>query len=317
MFSPYEKKSKHTQPRRDDPDDIRIGYFVQSVEGALSPFLEKMKEGDFVILGYPDDRGVERNFGRIGACEAPDAIRDILYSMTPSPQLNKSPTIWDLGNLKTWSMDLLEAQEEARKVVALLRSKKTRLITLGGGHDWAWSDFADWGAAPLINFDAHLDMRPSPQDSEMAGHSGTPFRRIVEKERSKLPLSVVGLQNHCNSKAHLDWARAFQVNTIFLEELPPMLESQWKLLMDRMELGAQTSRVGLSVDMDCFPQSMAPGVSAPQALGVNPFVVLRFIETFGPKLQHLGIYECNPRYDVGDATSRLAAKLIHNFLHSV
>jgi formiminoglutamase len=198
--------------------------------------------------------------------------------------------------------------------VALLRSKKVRLITLGGGHDWAWPDFADWGAAPLINFDAHLDMRPPPQDTEYAGHSGTPFRRILEKERSRLPLSVVGLQSHCNARAHLEWAHAFQVTTIFLEELPPSQELQWKHLMNKIALGSEAQRLGLSVDMDCFAQMYAPGVSAPQPLGLDPGLVLKFLTQFGQKVQHLGIYECNPRYDQGSATSRLAAKIIHEFL---
>ncbi|MFX4693961.1 arginase family protein, partial [Acinetobacter baumannii] len=41
------------------------------------------KTADIVIIGCPQDEGVLRNNGRIGAALAPDAIREQFYRLTP------------------------------------------------------------------------------------------------------------------------------------------------------------------------------------------------------------------------------------------
>ncbi len=315
MFAPFkltEGLENLSKSRPEDPHDYRL---LRSLRNLAYKDISSLHSGDVVLLGYPDDRGVDRNGGRVGACEAPQTIREALYRLSSSPLKNKEPVLHDLGNFLSWSMDLLSAHEEARKVIAEIREKKLRLITLGGGHDWAYPDFADWGES-LLHIDAHLDMRPNPEDALRAGHSGTPFRRILAQGKRPSHLHVIGLQSHCNARAHLDWAGAFPVTTLFLEEMPPTFEDQWKLFMDKTEMKRNHGPLAISLDMDVFAQAVAPGVSAPQAFGLDPRLVLQIVREFGPRIQHFGIYETNPRYDRDGATSRLAAKFIHEFLYS-
>jgi formiminoglutamase len=68
----------------------------------------------------------------------------------------------------------------------------------------------------------------------------------------------------------------------------------------------------LSIDLDGFPMSIAPGVSAPAVMGVTPdiFLGLDKVDSFS-SLQSLGIYELAPKYDVNNFTARLAAKLAY------
>ncbi|MBS1983900.1 MAG: formimidoylglutamase [Bdellovibrionales bacterium] len=316
MFAPYSNPRIPIHPRVEDPDDIRLGAFVRAPQGPLSEVLPEIRENDFVILGYPDDRGVDRNGGRLGAADAPEEIRKYLYNMTPDPHLTRGSkpfAIWDIGSLQSWSLSLTEAHDTARKAVQQIRETGARLITLGGGHDWAFPDLIDFRHR-IINIDAHLDMRPLVADPELAAHSGTPFRKILGQRTDGSGIGVIGVQKHCTARSHLEFANSHRVNCLFLEDMPWSLDKQWALITDKFALDQKDDSFALSVDMDGFPQSMAPGVSAPQSFGVDPALAVRMINHLGTRLKHLGIYELNPLFDEDGKTARLAAKLIHHFL---
>jgi formiminoglutamase len=327
MFLSTPKNFINPRPRSEDPQDLRLAHFVKTIELSDIEKIESLvRKDDFVILGYPDDRGVDRNGGRPGASEAPDTIRKILYNMTPGRKLNPETRIVDFGNLKSWSHNLEQAHLIARKVVSLVRRQEARIISIGGGHDWAYPDFVDfytqtdsrWDHSHLVNFDAHLDMRPQPQEAERKNHSGTPFRKILEELGSlgQNRFSSIGLQEHCNSQSHVQWALGHRALLQFTEDLPFDLTSQWNLLNEKLDLGrSQRTRFGVSLDMDVFSQENAPGVSAPQAYGVDPRLLNKFISVLGKQMTQLGIYETNPRFDRDNATSRLAARLIFEYLH--
>jgi formiminoglutamase len=321
MFTPFKVNECLPKSRPEDTQDKRLGHLVEFVDSFTVENMPLLPEGAVVILGYADDRGVDRNNGRTGAFAGPDTIRRFLYRLTPSYRQKNFPKVFDLGNLKSWSMDLAEAHDEARKMIHLLRKRGVKIITLGGGHDWAYPDYVDFGAdfpdhsTKIVNVDAHLDMRPNPKEPERASHSGTPFRKIIESAVKKKPeISVVGLQEHCNSPSHIDWAHSHRVSTLFLEEIPDNLERRWPLIEDRLQLKSKDSIFGVSIDMDAFPQFMAPGTSAPQAIGIDPRLILHMVRTLGPRVSQMGIYEFNPRYDIDDRTARLAAMFVYNFI---
>ncbi len=317
------------KPRPDDATDLRLAQYVKNIAIQNIEQLEtEVKKNDIVILGYPDDRGVDRNNGRPGASEAPDCIRKYLYRMTPGRKLRPSTRIIDIGNLRSWSHNLENAHQAARKTISILRKQEARIITLGGGHDWALPDFGDffthshseWDHSHLINFDAHLDMRPQPQEADRKNHSGTPFRLILDEigHLGQNRFSSIGLQEHCNSQSHVQWALGHRALLQFVEDLPTELSDQWNLLNEKLDLGrSQRTRFGLSVDMDAFSQAHAPGVSAPQSFGLDPRLVVKFITVLAKQNSQIGIYETNPRFDKDDATSRLAARLAYEFIHSI
>jgi len=307
LFTPSSKELSELFTRVEDAHDPRLAHQVQRIEAPFGSFLEEAKAGDVVMLGYPDDRGVERNGGRTGAFAGPDLIRKFLFRLTPSYSAKALPKIYDLGNLKTWSQDLLVSHEEARGCIKSLRQKGVRLITLGGGHDWAYPDFVDFAEshptrkARVINVDAHLDVRPEPKDDARQGNSGTPFRRILSLQSQKIPeILALGLQETCNAKSHVDWAQSRHVTTLFLEELPENAERRWPFVVDRLQLSAPNACYGLSIDLDVFPQFVSPGVSAPQVFGIDPSLVYKMMRTLG--------------FDIDARSARLAAHLIYTYL---
>src|SRR5438477_12562249 len=82
------------------PDDPRLGEITEFWQGSdvsLAP-------GRAVLIGFPQDEGVRRNGGRVGAAEAPNEIRRWLYRLTPGDcqagvDLRDRPPL-DLGNVR-------------------------------------------------------------------------------------------------------------------------------------------------------------------------------------------------------------------------
>jgi formiminoglutamase len=170
-----------TRPNRDlffnknDPNDTRLGEIVSSQ-------IEDYETAEIVILGCPQDEGVARNKGRVGAALAPDAIRMQFYKLT---DFGISASIFDLGD--TIIQPTLEETHDlhTRIVTQILRDAK-RIIVLGGGNDIAYADGAAmaevFGAESWLglNIDAHFDVR-----TDRPRNSGTPYRQLLDERLIK------------------------------------------------------------------------------------------------------------------------------------
>ena len=156
---------------RNDPHDPRLGEIVSTDE-------KDYATADIVILGCPQDEGVRRNNGRVGAADAPNAVREQFYKLTP---FNIKKKLVDLGDVRIGG-SLEETHETHCAVVAKILSDGKRLIVIGGGNDISYPD----GVAMAkvfgpdkwigINIDSHLDVRIAEQRN-----SGTPYRQLLEE----------------------------------------------------------------------------------------------------------------------------------------
>nr|HPI40058.1 arginase family protein [Pseudobdellovibrionaceae bacterium] len=117
---------------RNDAQDPRLG------ENVVSQFINTANE--FCILGYPDDEGIIKNGGRPGASQAPFEIRKYFYKMTPHVQKPIKPQLYDLGNLNIQNISLLDRHDRARQSIRQLNENSKKWISLGGGHDYGYSD---------------------------------------------------------------------------------------------------------------------------------------------------------------------------------
>ena len=302
-----------------DAADPRVGESVKILTGSQVP-----PENSMALLGYPDDEGIQLNGGRPGAAQAPDKIRKFLYRMTPSLRGKEIlKPLYDLGNLKKEN-SLLERHEEARRQLTQCLKKNIRAVTLGGGHDYGFPDAAAFcettlsqGQRPaVINFDAHLDVRPDSKGLS----SGTPFYRLLKEFFGKIDFFEVGIQDWCNARDHWRWAIEHGAQILSLDEILTSGKSFSEIFSTRI-LGRLTKdhRLGLSVDIDGFSSSFAPGASQvfPVGLDATSFMeVWRILLNQNPAPNWLGIYEVSPPLDLDDRTSRLASILTHQFLYS-
>jgi formiminoglutamase len=76
--------------------------------------------------------------------------------------------------------------------------------------------------------------------------------------------------------------------------------------------------VYLTIDMDGFASSVAPGVSAPSPFGFTPEVVLPALKRIASsgKLMSMDVVEYNPEFDIDHRTARLAARVIAHAIAS-
>lgn len=305
------KADKNLFFSKNDANDRRLGDFA--TEASVQD-IDNKNDGVFLI-GYPDDEGIRANVGRPGAESAPDIIRRYLYKTTPSLYTQKETPIFDLGNLDIKSGNLAQRHDFAKSIINKLNSKQKKWLSLGGGHDYGYPDAAGFASqfaeSIVINFDAHLDVRP---DNTPAGiTSGSSFHRLLnEFKQSELHFYEFGIQPHCNSRQHLQWAQDHGAK-VFLKNSETLANQFTRALS---HLCTKNLPVFLSVDIDGFSSDCAPGCSQSWTSGYHysEFTEAYFwlLENFD--VRGVGIYEVSPPLDQDNRTSKLATLIAHEFI---
>ncbi len=316
MFQGFNPPNLKLFFRKDDPQDPRLGEMV-------STKIEKshLNSSCTVILGYPDDEGVSLNGGRVGAKGGPDSIRTVFYKMTPSLNSRPNVAIIDGGNISLEN-DLNARHKNAEIAVKEILDSGSRVVSLGGGHDYGYSDlaaFCQWAQENkkipfILNFDAHLDVRADTNGST----SGTSFFRLLNKY-PKTKFAEVGIQDWCNSKSHVNWLKEKRASVYTLDEIFNHKRGFQDFLLNKVlkDFDKRKHTLAVSIDIDGFSSKDCPGASQvfPLGLSVEDFYRTwssKIVPDFKPAL--VGIYEVNPTYDIDQRTAKVAAILMHSFV---
>jgi formiminoglutamase len=285
-----------------------------------APLVDIMqRDPSVVLLGFETDVGVKRNQGRIGAAKGPNHLRQCLANLA----WPFNSTLIDAGNITCQGGELEHSQASASSIVSRLLDQHF-VITLGGGHEIAWSSFlglakhiAQLKAPPrigIINFDAHFDLREyRSAKHSLCASSGTPFAQIADYCHSAnldFNYLCIGVSPTSNTQALYEKARELQVTYIEDNEISPRNEDRHlatiQHFIDNVDI------VYLTIDLDVFPAAQMPGVSAPAAFGVSlenlwPLIAQVLINKHKLKLADLA--ELNPDFDIDSHSGRLAARL--------
>jgi formimidoylglutamase len=301
---------------KNDPTDPRMGDLtIQDIE--RFPLTARV-----ALIGVPQHIGVERNGGRIGAAEAPDAIRAMLYRLTPfdleSGRSIPAGFLVDMGNINC-SGELEEIHDRLTDVVRQVCEAGLLPLVLGGGHDTTYAAASGVhsvkGSLGILNFDAHLDVRPPAP----LRNSGTSFHMLIV-EQKVVPNSFVefGIQCFANAAEHVGWLNQHGGRIIPLDEIrrrgfSKMLATAYLIAASGVDCLYGT------LDMDGVRASDAPGVSATMPDGFTASELLETARLLGrrPSTAALDIVEVNPRYDRDNITTKLAAHAIMRFLAGV
>lgn len=171
----------------------------------------------------------------------------------------------------------------------------------------------------VINFDAHFDLRDPIGDK---GHSGSAFFQMAcdaAAHGEPFHYLCLGIQALSNHEQLYERAKSLGVRWVEAESLGhpttgPLIDD----FLDRIDAFV------LTVCLDVFNQAVAPGVSAPQPLGIMPgdFFKLALPLIRHRKLRTLEIAELSPPCEGPDsglpgsqeATARFAASLVATLL---
>lgn len=291
-------------PPKTADDDLRIGHFIQS------PSPKK----NIHLLGFCSDHGVFTNGGRIGAANAPDAIRTALFKLTPDP-VDPMPlrmffeAVLDHGNMEANTIDLHVAQESLGDWTAERLGKNELPLILGGGHETSFGHFLGYVKSnrpvTILNWDAHADVRPLKNGKP---HSGSPFYQALEHDSGVCKNYIVGgLHRHSLSATHLEFLQEKKAGYYFKGELTPRLIEHIYDSLDGPTM--------VTMDMDALDQSIAPGVSAPAVNGfsLDTWFHLAYFAGKCKWVQSFDIVELNPKFDIDNQTARVAALTIWHF----
>jgi formiminoglutamase len=292
---------------RNDTGDPRLGDRVNRGAGVYD-------SAAVVILGCPQDEGVRRNGGRAGAAQGPAEIRRALYKMT----------VGDLGMLGVHDagdvapLATLEDTHAAQQAAAArLLADGKRVVVLGGGNDISYPDCAALaqhaGDVLAFNVDAHFDVRPNAERN-----SGTPYRQLLEEGLLRPHrFFELGSQPFCNAQAHADYLKEKRVRVVPLAAL--RATGAARVVRRALREAEKARAVFWGFDMDVVNAAEAPGVSAPNPLGLSgaEFCELAALAGAEPRTRMVELSEVNPAFDVDGRTSRLAAAAIWHYLAAV
>lgn len=261
------------------------------------------------LIGFSCDEGVLRNWGRVGAASGPSAFREALCNLATESG------VYDFGNINCFDGDLEKSQKALSVAVSKVYGLGLIPFVIGGGHELGYGQYLGLQQANLdkdiaiVNFDAHFDMRV-PIDGKM--NSGTSFYQIAEdlrKNKREFLYYCVGIQQFGNTKALFDIAQKNQVKFVCAESIHTEGLSKAEELLD--ELLQTNKQIYLTICLDVFASTYAPGVSAPQPLGLTPWQVIPLLEKLmkSNKVVGISIAELSPPNDINNMTAKLAAAL--------
>ena len=308
-----------------DIDSFRMHQIIQFLDLTEQKSL-KIDSSKFNIcfIGFCCDEGIKRNLGRKGAKHGPEYIRKEFANLPVT--FGNDAVIYDAGNIFCLENNMEEAQEQLEIAIEAILNNKLFPIVLGGGHELAFGHFngiinylennANDPNLGVINFDAHLDLRPYKNE----GSSGTMFSQIADKcmaERREFAYMCLGVQTSANTISLFKKAKSLGVKYILAKDF---VESNFANISTEINSFInQHEYIYVTICSDLFNSAFAPGVSSLQPFGMNPEIVLNFLKNIlkTNKVISLDIAEVSPRFDQDKRTAKLVAVSIYAVINSL
>lgn len=284
-------------------EHLRWHQFVKALD-----FQRVYMEG-IALLGFSSDEGIRRSGGRLGAVEGPEHIQRAMSDLAVHFQV----PLYDAGNVLCDSEDLEAAQKLLALKVAEIHKTGCLPIVIGGGHEMAWGHFQGLVRAfpddniGIVNIDAHFDLEAPEKPN-----SRSSFRQIADFQEARngaFNYLVFGIQRPANTRHAFNTAENLEVTFFTDTDVRSADREKMNDALDRFI--SDVDGIYLTIDLDVFHNSHAPGVSDAGAAGIYPDNILSFLKKIAAsgKLRSIDLAEVSPRLDPDGRTSRLAAYL--------
>ncbi|ANP36641.1 SpeB arginase/agmatinase/formimionoglutamate hydrolase SpeB [Phaeobacter gallaeciensis] len=275
-------------------------------------------DADAAVLGAPFDFGAQ---WRSGARMGPRAIREAstLFSFGHAGAYDfeddityldpAKVTIVDIGDADIIHTDTLQSHANIEYGVRKILKAGALPVVLGGDHSVnipCINAFDDQEPIHVVQIDAHLDF-VDERHGVRYGH-GNPMRRAAEKPYVT-GLTQIGIRNvSSTAKDGYDAARSMGSD---IQSVRHVRKMGTEALINRIPQG---ERYYLTVDIDAFDPSIAPGTGTPSHGGFLYYEVLEIIDALAQRgdIVGLDLVEVAPDYDTTGCTSILAAQLLMN-----
>lgn len=273
-------------------------------------------DADVAVLGAPYDFGTQ---WRAGARFGPRAIREAstlfsfghagAYDHEDDTTYLDGVRIVDIGDADIIHTDTPRSHAGIEAGVRAILKAGALPVVLGGDHSVnipCIAAFSDEAPIHLVQIDAHLDFVDERHGVRL-GH-GSPMRRAAERPWVS-GLTQLGIRNvSSTAKEGYDAARAMGSDILSVRQVRKL---GIDAVLERIPAG---TRYYLSIDIDGFDPSIAPGTGTPSHGGFLYYEGLELIAGLARRGQIVGIdlVEVAPDYDHTGTTAILAAQLLLN-----
>ena len=219
--------------------------------------------------------------------------------------------IVDIGDADIVHTDTATSHANIAKGVRAMLAAGALPVVIGGDHSVnipIIEAFEGQGDIHILQIDAHLDF-VDVRHGVRVGH-GSPMRRAAEKTYVT-GLTQVGIRNvSSTAREGYEAARAMGADILSVRQARALGA---KAVIARIPAGA---RVYVTIDIDGFCPSIAPGTGTPSHGGFLYYDVLEMLQEVVRRHEVVGIdlVEVAPDYDHSGSTAILAAQVLLNFL---
>ena len=275
---------------------------------------------DLAILGAPFDSGTQ---WRSGARMGPRGIREAstLYSFGHDGAYDHEEDkvflkpnkckIVDIGDADIIHTDTQKSHKNIQYGVKKILEAGAIPLVIGGDHSInipCINAFKDFGPIHIVQIDAHLDF-VNERHGVKYGH-GNPMRRAAEKAYVK-GITHVGIRN-VSSTAKEGYEEAKTMGSKIFS-VRQFRNHNIKEIINHIP---NDINLYLTIDIDAFDPSIAPGTGTPSHGGFYYYEVLEFLDLIIKRnpIVGLDLVEVAPDYDLTSSTSTLAAQLLLNII---
>lgn len=277
-------------------------------------------DADVAVMGAPFDFGTQ---WRSGARFGPRAIReastlfafghggaydhedDVIY--LPADKVR----IQDIGDADIVHTDTLKSHANIEFGVRKMLAAGALPVVLGGDHSInipCVAAFSEQEPIHIVQVDAHLDF-VDERHGVRFGH-GNPLRRAAEKSYVT-GLTQIGIRNvSSTAREGYEDARRMGSDILSVRQFRRLGVDQ---VLDRIP---SATRYYVTIDIDGFDPSIAPGTGTPSHGGFLYYEILELLAGLARRGSVVGIdlVEVAPDYDHTGTTAILAAQILLNFI---
>lgn len=274
---------------------------------------------DVAVLGAPYDFGTQF---RPGARFGPRAVREAstLFSFGHAgaydheddcTYLGPDVRIVDIGDADIIHTDTAGSHANVRAGVAAILQAGAMPVVVGGDHSVnipCIEAFEAAGPIHILQIDAHLDF-VDERHGVRHGH-GSPMRRAAEKPWVT-GLTQLGIRNvSSTTRDGYEAARAMGTDILSVRQVRALGPAA---VAARIPKGV---RLYITIDIDGFCPSIAPGTGTPSHGGFLYYEVMEILQLAAAAHDVVGIdlVEVAPDYDHSGSTAILAAQVLLNLL---
>ncbi len=299
--------------------------FVGICTFGKNPYVEDWDaiDADVAVLGAPFDFGTQ---WRAGARFGPRGIREAstLFSFGHAGAYDheddvvylpaETTRIVDIGDADIIHTDTIKSHANIEYGVRKILAAGALPVVLGGDHSVnipCINAFDDQEPIHVVQIDAHLDF-VDERHGVRYGH-GNPMRRAAEKDYVT-GLTQLGIRNvSSTARDGYDDARRMGSDILSVRQFRKLGVED---VLARIPAG---KRYYLTIDIDGFDPSIAPGTGTPSHGGFLYYEMLELMDGLAKQGTIVGIdlVEVAPDYDQTGTTTILAAQLLMNILGRV